>query len=416
MMRGWLLLLSACLLLPAQDIPFREQEALKRALGEAGNSTPDLIRAIEAHMEKFPDSAKRPEFSKALFQGAVELNDHRRIVLHGEKMLEQNPQDPAVLEAVARSLVKLGGAENARRAAKHGAMLEQVWRLTQADPDDSPRQAIRKREERDRGVAEALLLQARAADLLTQQADAIRLARASFLQYPSAEAARFTGHRFAKAGNHQEAVAYLASAFVLVDPKVIDETRIRDRQALAASYRAWKGSETGLGDAILAAHDRIGERMEARRQAFLKADPNALLSDPMEFTLSGLGGAKLSMPSLLGNVIVMDFWATWCGPCRVQHPEYEEVKKRFRDRKDVAFLSINTDQERGLVQPFLEENQWSKTVYFEDGLSRLLRVSSIPTTIVIDKQGRIASRMQGFIPGHFADQLTGRIRELLKGE
>jgi thiol-disulfide isomerase/thioredoxin len=115
---------------------------------------------------------------------------------------------------------------------------------------------------------------------------------------------------------------------------------------------------------------------------------------------------------LKGKVVVFDFWATWCGPCRIQHPLYEEVKKRFAEKEDVVFLAINTDEDQNLVRPFLDENKWNgKTVYFEDGLSNLLKVSSIPTTIVFDKQGQIFSRMNGFVPEKFVDQLTARINE-----
>ena len=75
----------------------------------------------------------------------------------------------------------------------------------------------------------------------------------------------------------------------------------------------------------------------------------------------------------------MDFWATWCGPCRVQHPLYEEVKSKFAGNDDVVFLAINTDEDLAACKPFLESNKWdTKNVYFEDGLSNLLQVGSIP--------------------------------------
>jgi hypothetical protein len=94
---------------------------------------------------------------------------------------------------------------------------------------------------------------------------------------------------------------------------------------------------------------------------------------------------------------------------------YEQVKKRFASRQDVVFLNINTDEEQSAVQPFIDDVKWdAANVFFEDGLSNLLRVSSIPTTIIIDKQGKIFSRMNGFVPEKFVDQLTERIREALK--
>jgi thiol-disulfide isomerase/thioredoxin len=169
-----------------------------------------------------------------------------------------------------------------------------------------------------------------------------------------------------------------------------------------------------LGDIVLAAYDRTAASMTRRAALRKERDPNSGVTDPMKFSLTGLKGATLDLDSLRGNVIVMDFWATWCGPCRVQHPLYEQVKKRFAERDDVVFLAINTDEDRSLVEPFLEKNQWSsKAVYFEDGLSHLLRVSSIPTTMVVDKDGQIFSRMNGFNPESFVELLTQRIRDAL---
>ena len=72
----------------------------------------------------------------------------------------------------------------------------------------------------------------------------------------------------------------------------------------------------------------------------------------------------------------------------------------------MVFLAINTDEDTSAVQPFLESNKWAtNTVYFEDGLSNLLKVGSIPTTIIFDKQGQLFSRMNGFVPERFVDQL-----------
>jgi thiol-disulfide isomerase/thioredoxin len=134
----------------------------------------------------------------------------------------------------------------------------------------------------------------------------------------------------------------------------------------------------------------------------------------MDFTLAGVNGETLQLASLKGKTIIFDFWATWCGPCRAQHPLYEQVKQRFRDNPSVAFLSVSTDEDHELVPLFLKENHWANAVYFEDGLSRMLRITSIPTTIVVDKHGEISSRMNGYNPERFVDLLTERIQQTLK--
>jgi thiol-disulfide isomerase/thioredoxin len=144
------------------------------------------------------------------------------------------------------------------------------------------------------------------------------------------------------------------------------------------------------------------------------SDPNGQATAVMDFTLPGVQGDALKLASLKGKTVIFDFWATWCGPCRAQHSLYEQVKQRFADNQDVFFVSVNSDEDRELVSPFLKDNQWSNAVYFEDGLTRMLQITSIPTTIIVDKRGEIASRMNGYNPERFVDMLTERIQQTLK--
>jgi thiol-disulfide isomerase/thioredoxin len=173
------------------------------------------------------------------------------------------------------------------------------------------------------------------------------------------------------------------------------------------------GSETGLGDIILKAYDNTSALLAARRAQLRELDPNAQVKDPLHFTLSSPDAEKLQLSSLLGKVIVLDFWATWCVPCRAQHTLYEQVKAKYKDAGDLVFLAIDTDEDRTLVKPFLESHQWTQKVYFEDGLQSLLQVSSIPTTIIFGKKGDVVDRMNGFLPDRFVDMLTERIDRAL---
>jgi thiol-disulfide isomerase/thioredoxin len=178
-------------------------------------------------------------------------------------------------------------------------------------------------------------------------------------------------------------------------------------------FQKLSGSQQGLGDLILQAYDDTSSLLAARRAELRQYDPNNQLKDPMRFTVSGLDGESLTLSSLLGKVIILDFWATWCGPCRAQHALYEQAKTRFKERRDVVFLSIATDEDHSIVKPFLESQKWTQKVYFEDGLSALLQVSSIPTTIIFGQKGDIVSRMVGYLPDRFVDMLSDRINEAL---
>jgi thiol-disulfide isomerase/thioredoxin len=318
------------------------------------------------------------------------------------------------LEKVTQILLSNDDKDSAERALKYARRYEQLVKSLENEKPLSPRAQVRWRQEIDEGTGRALFFQARATGNLGSFEEAVSLARRSYESYPTAESAREIGLLLARMEKQAEAIPHFADAFTISDSRNTDTDRAKDRERMGELYRKLRGSETGLGDLILEAYDRTSALLEQRRLRQRELDPNSGIDNPMEFTLSGFNGEPLELSSLRGKVLVFDFWATWCGPCRVQHPLYEKVKQRFKDKSDVLFLSINTDGERALVEPFLEENQWSKTIYFEDGLSKTLRVYSIPTTIIANKRGELVGRLVGFIPGRFVDMLTERIQEALK--
>ena len=114
-------------------------------------------------------------------------------------------------------------------------------------------------------------------------------------------------------------------------------------------------------------------------------------------------------------MIVLDFWATWCNPCRAQHPLYEAGESHVPKKlTDVVFLAVDADEDHSMVKPFLESQMngtrrsTSKTV-----LQSCCRFPSIPTTIIFGKKGEIFSRMIGYLPDRFVDMLTDRVNEAL---
>jgi thiol-disulfide isomerase/thioredoxin len=414
---SWLAIaLATPLLLLAQDMSQLEQESLQRALGEAGNSPVDFMRAIEQHLKSFPNSARRAELERAVVKTAIDLNDDRRIIQFGESVLQREPDNLQVLEHVTTALLHNGDKASAERAlehARHDAQVIQGMYKNDKFTPGSGRESAKRKDDYDRAQARSRLLEARAQGLLGHTDEAIRTAEASYKAYPNVEAAREAARWLAAAGKNQEAIQYLAYAFTIAGFKSTDPDSASDRDKMAELYRKQAGSEAGLGDLVLKAYDNTSNLFATRRTQLRDIDPNSQVKEPMRFTLSGVDGEKLKLSSLLGKVVVLDFWATWCGPCRQQHPLYEEVKSRFKDSADLVFLAIDTDEDRTLVKPFLDEQKWNQKVYFEDGLSSLLQVSSIPTTIIFGKKGEVVSRMPGFLPDRFVDMLTERIDEAL---
>ncbi|HYV63748.1 MAG TPA: TlpA disulfide reductase family protein [Bryobacteraceae bacterium] len=400
----------ACIALAQQAEPsIAEQQDLMRALNE-GTSPVDLIRGLEAHLNKYPHTTQRADVERALAKAAVESNDVPRIAKYGESAAATSPEDYLLLDRLAYAFLTLGGPENAAKAYKYARAFED---LVDKMPVATGRDAARRQDEQERAVGHALMYQARARTIQNDDQDALRLAARAFSAYPSEETAREWAEVLLRMDQKAEAMEHLAEAFVIPDSFATDDKRQGDRQLLGELYTKLHGSEKGLGDVILAAYDRVSTTVETRRKKLLALDPNSSLADPMEFTVTGLDGKKLQLASLKGKLLIMDFWATWCVPCRVQHPLYETLRERFGARGDVVFLEMNSDEDRSVVEPFLTAEKWDKTVYFEDGLARLLNVMNIPSTILIDKSGHIASRMDGFDPSTFLEQMTGRIQSIL---
>jgi thiol-disulfide isomerase/thioredoxin len=316
-----------------------------------------------------------------------------------------------MLDRVSNSLLAVGGKAQAERAIRYARKFEDIIdKLPQATGKDSSQ----KQEDRDRATARALIYQSRGRVALGETEDAERVASRAFETYPNAECAREWADVLLKLGRTDDAMQRLADAFAIPDTRAVEIDRQSDRLRLGELYAKKNGSEKGLGDFILAAYDRTSSLVELHRKKVLALDPNSAAQNPLEFTITGLDGKKLQLKSLQGKVVVLDFWATWCEPCRIQHPMYEEVKKAYANRDDVVFLNLSADEERDLVPDFILKEKWDRKVYFEDGLARLLQVVGIPTTVLFNKQGHVASRMNGFLPDLFVAQLKERIDEALK--
>ena len=409
-----ILLLALCAPFLSAQAPVAsetEKQELAAAIQEANTSGFDMIRALEEHLRKYPDTPLRPDIYKLAAKAALETKDEGRILRYGEPTLKVTPNDVNLLDKVSLALLHAGGKENAARALGYAKRFEDYIIHVPVPTGYDP---VKNQDDHDRMLERSLLFQARANRDLENDEDGRREAALAYIAYPDEPSAREWANAFERLGKHQEAIEHLADAFTIADPRASEEDRAYDRKKLGEWYRALHGgSEAGLGDEVLAAYDRTAAILAKRTSQLRVLDPNFGISDPMKFTLSALAGGKLDLNTLRGKVLILDFWATWCVPCRSQHPLYNEVKKRFGDRGDVVFLSVNTDEDGDLVGPFVESQRWNGPIYFDSGLGRVMTVSSIPTTVIADSAGRIVSRMDGFAPDTFVDQLTARIRGAL---
>lgn len=125
------------------------------------------------------------------------------------------------------------------------------------------------------------------------------------------------------------------------------------------------------------------------------------------FTLTDLAGAAVAAPQP-GKVTVLNFWATWCPPCREEMPELD---KFARANGAVAFYAVNIQEPAAKVEGYLKQHGFTMPVLLDGGgtVAQAYRVSAIPTTLVIDKAGIIKYRKSGPVT---AAELEGVIRGL----
>ena len=391
-----------------------ELEELQRALAEANSSQIEVLRVIEKHLAAHPATAFRAELEHRAAEAAMAIRDNALTIRYGEASLARTPDDTKLLPGVTRALLALETHDAAERALKYAHHTEDLVRKMQTDGNPGNVSPIEWRNQTDRLLNRALIDEARATGILGSSDGALALARRAFEIYPDSAAAREMAHWLERAGKPDQAIDALADAFMIPDAQATEAQRAADRVRLGELYRKAKGTESGLGALCLEAYDRGAALLKARDENLERNEPNSGLTNVLDFTLSGLDGKPLAMATLKGKVVVMDLWATWCIPCREQHPLYEEVKRRFHDNPKVAFLSVNADPDRSAVKPFVEKMKWQGPVYFEDGLARLYSVEGLPATILLDGNGRLYTHLNGFLDkDHFADLLSERIRDAL---
>ena len=409
----WALLLAAQP--PAAPSPPGEEE-LDRALLEAGSSPVDYARALERHLRQHPDSPQRADIERVLAQAAIDLRDRRMLLEYGVRVIENGSRSLQLLDHVTRALLDSDKRKDHERALRYARQLAQSLGREREEQQRAEYRPLRGRrlDETEYALARAMTFQARALDKLGRAEEALAAALAAWQTCPTVENASERARMLERSGRFREALDAAAEVVALGADRTGEPDPARDRQRLAELARKAHGEETAFARALLDAWDRVAALQQERRARLKEFDPNYGARSVDEFTLSSTTGETLALASLKGKVVVIDFWATWCGPCRAQHPLYEQVQKRFRNRSDVVFLRVSTDEDRSAVAPFLKQQGWGPLSYFEDGLAPLLRVSSIPTAMVLDRRGQIFSRMNGFIADRFVDMLSDRIREALE--
>lgn len=134
-----------------------------------------------------------------------------------------------------------------------------------------------------------------------------------------------------------------------------------------------------------------------------------------DFALRTLDGENLRLSEYRGEVVMINFWATWCGPCRQEMPLLDELYNRY-ERVGFQLLGVNIDDDPRRAMEMAEELGISFPVLFDDRkeVSELYRVEAMPVTVILDREGVVRYTHYGYKPGYeeyYLDQVRTLLRE-----
>jgi len=167
-----------------------------------------------------------------------------------------------------------------------------------------------------------------------------------------------------------------------------------------------------LCPAILLTILLAGCASETRVEAAVK--PEAKRKPAADFALKDLNGSTVKLSDYRGKVVLLNFWATWCGPCKLEIPWFIEFEQNYKDR-GFAVLGVAMDDEGWeVVKPYLAARKINyRVVVGNDGVAQQFGgVDSLPTTFIIDRDGRIASTHVGLAGRR---DYENEIKQLLEG-
>jgi len=131
-----------------------------------------------------------------------------------------------------------------------------------------------------------------------------------------------------------------------------------------------------------------------------------------DFILKDIEGKSVRLSDYRGKVVVLEFWATWCPPCKLAIPEFNSLYEKYIGR-EFEVLAVSIDEDSSGLRSFAKEYGISYPVLADNkNVAELYGITNIPTTIIINKEGIISNKHLGYVPG-MAELLSEDIEALL---
>jgi thiol-disulfide isomerase/thioredoxin len=380
---------------------------LQKAIADAGNDRSALVRNLKNYLKRFPDAPRKAAVYRALVESCQQVQDNACALDYAEQLIAVRPDDSEIMMLAVGLLQRQGDEASLTRAA--GYVTRVLDRVEKSAPaEKSPRMSLDAwRSNEDQLRAALYNLRGQIEKSQHDYDAAAKDLRMSYSIRPNAIAAEQLGELAEMRRDSATAIDEYILAFDLPESGPAGKVDRRDvRKKLGNVWRQVHGTEEGLGQAILATYDLL----DAVTPASSAPAHNKDAKDIYTFILRNLDGTPVPLAFAKGKIMVLSFWATWCGPCKELEPEFAGVAKSYAGNPDIVFYAVNTDEDQSLVPQFVVHEKWDVPVVYGDGLDDFMKVESLPTVIVLDRAGKITYRINGFPPQGFAENLTTAIQ------
>lgn len=377
----------------------------------AVRNQPDWTRKkalYQAFVTEFPKSGQLPILNVMMTDGYFKNNDIRGLTA----FVAQQPD--AHLDVLMLNTMAFQLADERRSLPEAEQLVQRAMTVLKTQPKPGSMSADTWNAEKQTRQRQLMNTYARALEQQDKMAEAYAAYQAFIAPDDVDNSDPRTNERYylcALRTNHGTDARPMVEAAVQ-----IGKATPRLKTALHDWYAKQPGNTTASATAYLT---ELEADLRADQQDELR---QILINEPAPaFAMTDLQGRSITSAALKGKVIVLDFWATWCGPCVASFPAMQQAQTRFQNDPKVQFLFVNT-REGGPIQRvhnFMSKHPYGFTVPL-DGSQRVAnayKVQGIPTKVVIDPKGRVRYRAVGYSgdPETTVNELT-LVVEMLKGE
>lgn len=163
-----------------------------------------------------------------------------------------------------------------------------------------------------------------------------------------------------------------------------------------AFYQVKNFNNTALNSQNISEKKSLNSESSNSNTSSPQINPNAFNLKVTDFKLKDLNGKEVSLSDLRGKKVFLNFWASWCPPCKAEMPDIERLYEETKD-SDLVILAVNLGEDKDTVKSFIDKNNYKFRILLDSDqtVAEQYSITSIPTSFFIDKNGIIVSKKIG---------------------